>query len=96
MKVVVVGAGIAGLTTARALAELGYVVTIVEASERVGGRVMSKRVEVTKTETKSKTKLKTKNKYIVHKDPNTNPFRCLLMWMRPMGRHWREVWGTPV
>ena len=47
MKVVVVGAGIAGLTSARALAELGYRVTIVEASERVGGRIMSKRVEVT-------------------------------------------------
>ena len=47
MKVVVVGAGIAGLITARTLAELGYLVTIVEASERVGGRIMSKRVEVT-------------------------------------------------
>ena len=46
VKVVVVGGGIAGLVTARELAILGYKVTILEASHRLGGRIMSKTVNI--------------------------------------------------
>jgi monoamine oxidase len=45
VDVVVVGAGMAGLTAARALAERGVKVRVVEARERVGGRVFSVPVE---------------------------------------------------
>jgi monoamine oxidase len=43
-QVVVVGAGFAGLSAARALADRGIGVTVVEARERVGGRVWSCRL----------------------------------------------------
>lgn len=43
--VAVVGAGVAGLTCARALVELGTPVRVFEASDAVGGRVRSDRVE---------------------------------------------------
>lgn len=42
--VVVIGAGMAGLTAARGLLERGLSVCVVEARERVGGRICSKRV----------------------------------------------------
>jgi monoamine oxidase len=45
VDVLVIGAGMAGLTAARALAEWGFRVCVLEAKERVGGRVMSQRVE---------------------------------------------------
>ena len=38
-KIVVIGAGIAGLTAAKQLHEQGFSVEILEASDRVGGRV---------------------------------------------------------
>jgi monoamine oxidase len=42
--VVVVGAGIAGLTAARALAERGRKVLVVEAQDRIGGRIWTRHV----------------------------------------------------
>ncbi|WP_282945570.1 flavin monoamine oxidase family protein [Cellulomonas endometrii] len=43
--VVIVGAGLAGLTCARALHRRGYAVRVLEAADRVGGRVTSQRVD---------------------------------------------------
>jgi phytoene dehydrogenase-like protein len=43
--VVIVGAGLAGLTCARALHRRGYAVRVLEAADRVGGRVTSERVD---------------------------------------------------
>ncbi|MCH9681589.1 MAG: FAD-dependent oxidoreductase [Deltaproteobacteria bacterium] len=45
MDVVVVGAGIAGLATARRLFEAGLRVAVLEARDRVGGRLLSARVD---------------------------------------------------
>ncbi len=42
--VIVVGAGMAGLTCARALAERGLRVTVVESQSRVGGRILTRRI----------------------------------------------------
>ena len=44
-RVVVVGAGFAGLSAARTLTDEGYDVTVLEARERVGGRVWSVRLD---------------------------------------------------
>ena len=43
--VIVLGAGVAGLAAARALAERGVSVLVVEARDRVGGRILSRKVE---------------------------------------------------
>jgi monoamine oxidase len=45
VDVLVVGAGMAGLTAARALAERGISVRVVEARSKVGGRVLSESIE---------------------------------------------------
>jgi monoamine oxidase len=42
--VVVVGAGMAGLTAARTLAEAGLKVLVVEAQDRIGGRIWTRHV----------------------------------------------------
>lgn len=43
VRVVVVGAGIAGLTAAQSLATRGYTVTVLEAANRIGGRIFTDR-----------------------------------------------------
>jgi phytoene dehydrogenase-like protein len=45
MKVIVVGAGLAGLTCAKVLSESGVAVTVLEASDGVGGRVRTDAVD---------------------------------------------------
>src|SRR6202789_4454936 len=42
--VVVIGAGMAGLTAARALAEAGLKVLVIEAEDRIGGRILTRHV----------------------------------------------------
>jgi heterodisulfide reductase subunit A-like polyferredoxin len=44
VDVVVVGAGIAGLSTAKDLTDLGYSVVVVEAMDRIGGRCLREEV----------------------------------------------------
>ena len=44
-EVIVLGAGMAGLAAARALGERGVHVLVLEAQQRVGGRILSQRVE---------------------------------------------------
>ena len=45
LDVLILGAGMAGLSAARALAERGIRVCVLEAKPRVGGRIMSQKVE---------------------------------------------------
>ncbi|XP_016061425.1 PREDICTED: L-amino-acid oxidase [Miniopterus natalensis] len=46
-KVIVVGAGVAGLVAAKVLSDAGHKVTILEADNRIGGRILTNRDEKT-------------------------------------------------
>ncbi len=52
-KIVIIGAGLAGLTTAYRLFEKGYDIEIYEARPRVGGRIHSVLSKVSKERTRS-------------------------------------------
>src|SRR5271156_4420952 len=43
-EIVVIGAGMAGLTAARALAEAGRKVLVIEAQNRIGGRIWTRHI----------------------------------------------------
>ncbi|MEI6234448.1 MAG: FAD-dependent oxidoreductase [Planctomycetota bacterium] len=48
-RIIVIGAGISGLTAANALAKLGYLVTVLEGRSRIGGRIQTDRTFATGT-----------------------------------------------
>ena len=43
-NVIIIGAGVAGLTAARALSNSGLTVIILEARDRAGGRILTRRI----------------------------------------------------
>ncbi|MDF1863677.1 MAG: FAD-dependent oxidoreductase [Saprospiraceae bacterium] len=50
-KIIVIGAGVSGLTTAKLLHEDGFDVTILEAKERIGGRTYTLNLGEAKVDT---------------------------------------------
>ena len=61
--IVIIGAGIAGLNAARLLNKPGKKICIIEKSNRIGGLIHTKHINVTK---KKKSKIKKKNKTLKH------------------------------